>query len=117
MMIAYIAGPYRPKHRQTLIENIRAAEQVAMKYWRMGFAVICPHLNSAFMDGIMPDQHFLDADIEILKRCDVLILMKGWDKSTGSCFEAETAAKLKKIIIRDGTIDEKDILPGLIARN
>ena len=50
----------------------------------MGYAVICPHKNSGFFDGVVPDKQFLYCGIEILSRCDCAVLVEGWDKSAGS---------------------------------
>ena len=51
------------------------------------------------MDGINTDTTFLDGDLEILKRCDVIYMLKGWYRSQGSTAELELAKKLKKEII------------------
>jgi hypothetical protein len=84
LKIAYIAGAYRSETISGTVKNIRAAEYVAIKYWKKGYAVICPHKNTALFDGLMPDKTWLDGDIEILKRCDVIVMMQGWEDSTGS---------------------------------
>ena len=84
MRVAYIAGPYRAKNGRTVIENIREAEAVAIKYWKKGYAVICPHLNTAFFDGLCPDQVWLNGDLEILRRCDTIVMMHGHRDSVGA---------------------------------
>ena len=94
MKVAYIAGPYRSGTVYGIVENIRRAEAVAIKYWQLGYAVICPHKNTALLDGLLPDRIWLDGAIEILKRCDVIVLMKGWINSSGSRAELEIATKL-----------------------
>ena len=48
-------------------------------------------MNSAFMDGVVEDQQFLDADIEILKRCDVVVAMSNYLDSIGARAEIEIA--------------------------
>jgi hypothetical protein len=93
MRIAYIAGPYRSKYGIIGIAlNIWKARQVAKKYWKKGFAVICPHSNSALFDGIVKDEVFLEGDREFIKRLnpkkDILVLMKDWRKSSGAIQEA-----------------------------
>jgi hypothetical protein len=92
--IAYIAGPYRADTVHGIVENIRRAEAVAIKYWRLGYAVICPHKNTALFDGLMPDSVWLAGAIELLKRCDVIVMMKGWENSSGSIAERKIALKL-----------------------
>lgn len=101
MKIAYIAGPYRASNGKTVFENVRAAELVAIKYWRKGYAVICPHMNGAFLDGIVPDETFLKGDLEFVRVCDVIVLMKGFEHSSGAMKEYALAVTLKKEIIFD----------------
>ena len=99
MKVAYIVGPYRSKTVHGIVENIRRAEAIAIKYWQFGYAVICPHKNTALFDGLAPDHVWLDGDIEILKRCDVIVMTPGWENSSGSKAELEIAKQLGKEII------------------
>ena len=101
MKLCYIAGPYRAKTIYGIQQNIRAAEAVALKYWRKGFAVICPHKNTALFDGAMPDETWLAGAIEIMKRCDVIVVMQGYENSVGTKFEILEAAKLGMKVIFD----------------
>jgi hypothetical protein len=84
MKLVFISGAYRSDTVHGIVENIRKAESVAIKYWRLGYAVICPHKNTALFDGLMPDDTWLNGDLEILKRCDAIIMVKDWEKSTGA---------------------------------
>jgi hypothetical protein len=87
MKVIYVAGPYRAKTTHGVLENIRRAEQVAIEVWRAGHIAICPHMNSAFFDGLVPDEVFLHGTIELLKRSDGLVLVTGWHESTGTLAE------------------------------
>ena len=92
MKLVYIAGAYRSRFGILgRAWNISRARKVAKLLWRMGFAVLCPHSNSAFMDGCAPDGVFLRGDIEMLKRCDAIVLMPGFAKSQGAQAEYFTA--------------------------
>ena len=86
MKVAYIAGPYRGNTVNDIAENIARAREVALKYWGKGYAVFCPHMNTAFMDGACDDDDkvFIVGGAEILKRCDVIVMMKDWAKSSGA---------------------------------
>ena len=82
-----------------MVENIRRAEKVAIKYWKKGYAVICPHSNTALFDGSSPDEVWLNGDLELIKRSDTVVMIKGWEKSIGASNEYSYAKKLKKKII------------------
>lgn len=99
MKVAYIAGPYRAKSLRGVIDNIRAAEKVAMKYWNLGYAVICPHMNCALFDGTAPDEVWLEGDKELLRRSDVIVMLPTWRKSSGARAEHDLAKELSKEII------------------
>lgn len=104
MKVVYVAGPYRSSEGPWGVRsNIDLATRVARELWFMGFAVICPHANTAWMDGPQTstneygaacgpgDQVFLDGDLEILKRCDAIILVGEWEKSEGARHERQIA--------------------------
>lgn len=94
MKVFYIAGPYRADTERDVLENIRAAEAVAIEVWKTGHVALCPHLNSRFMGGICDDKVFLEGAIELMKRCDFIVLVPGWEKSRGALAEIEIAKKL-----------------------
>lgn len=100
--IAYIAGPYRALSLRYTIDNIRVAEAVAIKYWEEGYAVICPHKNSALLDGIVSDETWLSAYQAILAKCDVCVMIKGWQESEGSRQEHDFAVNHRIEIIYEG---------------
>ena len=91
MKLVYIAGVYRGKCIDDIYENIQVARKYAKKYWNLNYAVICPHMNSAFMDGSCTDEVFLDGGIEILKRCDIIVMLPNWKNSPGAINEFNIA--------------------------
>jgi len=96
MKVAYVCSPYRSETIHGVVENIRKAEKVALKYWKLGYAVICPHKNTALLDGAMPDDRFLAGGLELLRRSDVVII-NGW--TAGCRAEIELAVELGMEII------------------
>ena len=99
MKVVYIAGQYRAETINKLYENIQTARKYAFKYWHKGYVVICPHLNTMFMDGNDTDNIFLKGDHELLKRSDILVLMPNWGKSKGAVEEYKIAKDRKMKII------------------
>lgn len=94
MIVIYVVGAYRAPTIRGVVENIRSAESVALSLWQRGFAVVCPHLNSALLDGAVPDGTFLAGDLEILSRCDAVVTVPGWEASVGSVAEVQEAKSL-----------------------
>jgi len=92
MKVIYIAGPYRGN----IDVNIAKARKMAVKLWERGFIALCPHLNTANFeqDCWAPEHTFLQGYLELLRRCDGIILLKGWLASKGSVSEASLADKL-----------------------
>ncbi len=91
--LIYIAGPYRAPTVRGILENIRVAEEAALELWRAGFAVICPHKNTALFDGEAPDEVWLKGDISMMLRCDAVVTVVGWSLSEGAMAEIETAIR------------------------
>jgi len=97
--LAYISGPYSAPTLHEIYANIMLASKYAEKYWKLGYGVFCPHLNSAFMDGVVPYGRFIDADLEFLRRFDVIVMMPNWRSSNGAAAELKLAKELEKEII------------------
>ncbi len=94
MKVFYIAGPYRADTPRKVLENIRAAEKVAMDVWKSGNIALCPHLNSRLMDGVCDDSVFLKGAIELMKRCDGVVLVPSWLLSAGAKAEIRIAKEI-----------------------
>ena len=91
-VIIYLAGPYTPINGRTLSDNIENAKNTAKELWGEGFAVICPHMNTAFFTGIPNDLFYLGG-LEILERCDAVLMLDGWEESFGAKMERLDALK------------------------
>lgn len=93
MKLIYVAGPYRSKDRgmRGVHENIERAAAIALELWVAGAAVICPHKNTAFFDGAAEDSVWLTGDLEMLRRCDAIVMVPGWEKSVGAVDERREA--------------------------
>lgn len=92
--VAFIAGPYRGRNIFETLTNIRAAEEYAIKYWRKGYAVFCPHKNTALLDGACEDSVWLDGGIEFLRRSDFMVVIPGYETSEGTRAEIEEAKRI-----------------------
>lgn len=83
MRVIYIAAPFRASNAWEIEQNIRRAECAALEVWRMGAAALCPHTNTRFYQGALPDEVWLLGDLELLKRCDAVCFLPGWGSSAG----------------------------------
>jgi len=91
MKLVFISGPFRADSAWGVEQNIRRAEELSLEVWRKGFACICPHTNTRFFDGAADDNIWLAGDIEIMRRCDAVLLVPGWENSSGSVAEVKIA--------------------------
>lgn len=91
MKLVYVAGPFRAANAWEVEQNIRRAEALALEAWKCGVAVICPHANTRFFSGAAPDEVWLEGDLEILRRCDAILLTPDWERSSGTRAEHDLA--------------------------
>lgn len=89
--VVYIAGKFRGKTAYDIEQNVRNAEDLALEVWRMGGVGLCPHANTRFFQGQLPDWVWLQGDLRLLERCDALLTVPGWRRSSGSVGEVKHA--------------------------
>ena len=94
MKIIYVAGPYRATTEWGVAENIHRAEMAAIELWKKGWAVFCPHKNTAFFGGACEDSTWLKGDMEILRWCDAICLIGPWGLSQGCIDELNEAKRI-----------------------
>jgi hypothetical protein len=94
MKVVYVAGPFRASTAWGIEQNVRAAEVVALEVWRAGAVALCPHANSRHYHGAAADELFIEGTLELLRRCDAVLLIKGWKESEGSRGEKREADRL-----------------------
>ena len=105
MKVIYVAGPYRADTEWGVVQNIRHAEEAAIRLWKEGWAVLCPHKNSALLGGSMSGnvQHdartWLEGGLELLRRSDAIYMLRGWTSSQGAIEEFRLAIRLNLQIL------------------
>jgi hypothetical protein len=102
MKLLYTIAPYTAPTHNEVYRNIQSARLMAEHYWKLGYAVICPHLNSAFMSGLLPEADFLSGTLIMMKRCDVVAVHPNYQSSTGSIHEVLVAKKRNMEILYYG---------------
>jgi len=94
MKVVYIAGPFRAATAWQVERNIRAAEEQILYVAEMGASALCPHTNTRFLDGTMTGEYWLAATLELMRRCDAVLLVGDWEKSAGTRGEVAEADAL-----------------------
>lgn len=102
MKVVYVAGPYSADTEYGVKLNIAKAEAAAIKIWQTGSAAaICPHLNTAHWGGILTHQEFIQGDLEIINRCDAVLMLDGWKSSKGAVQEFKHAKFTGRLVFED----------------
>lgn len=96
--LLYIAGPYRGPTREAVERNIQAAMHAAAIAVRKGWYPVVPHACTAHFDrdypGLAGDEFYLEATIELMRRCDAVMTVQGWEFSSGTRAEMIEAARI-----------------------
>jgi len=99
--VVYISGPYRAEAEWRVRQNIADAAEAASSVWALGAVAICPHKNSEGFGGLVDDEVILRGDLKLLSMCDVVLMLLGWESSTGATREHGAAEELGIPIVYD----------------
>jgi nucleoside 2-deoxyribosyltransferase len=100
--LVYVAGSYRSATRAEIDTNISKARELGKSVARLGAYPVIPHANTGHFEGCEPEGmgegFWLRATLELCRRCDAIVSMRGWRKSSGTLIEIDTMRKLGKPI-------------------
>ena len=99
--LIYIAGPFRGPTPYDVHRNVCAAESWGLTVARLGGYPVIPHTMTQHFDKQLTDEFWLEGTMEMLRRCDAVILMDSWRRSTGAQAEATEARRLKIPVFED----------------
>jgi len=94
MIVIYIAGPFRGAHAWAIAQNVHRAECAAYEIFASGHVALCPHTNTRHFDSSLPDQIFIDGTLELMRRCDAVIVLPDYKNSQGTLGEIAEAHRL-----------------------
>jgi hypothetical protein len=94
MTVIYIAGPFRGATPWDVEQHVRHAEALAFEVAQLGAMPLCPHTNTRFFHGTMTEQFWLDGTVELMSRCDGVVLTDDWHRSLGARDEVARAHQL-----------------------
>jgi Domain of unknown function (DUF4406) len=110
--IVYVAGCFRGVTAWDVAENVRAAERVGFEVAKLGAMPLIPHANTAHFDGTLTAEFWLEGTMALLRRgCDAVMLVNGWERSTGTKAEIKEAQRLG-LPVFEGIGDLRDWLRG-----
>lgn len=99
LRVVYIAGPYTGKHHDhrsffEIDRNIMWATEAAAELAKRRIPFFCPHSHSAHFEVITPDvpsDYWYKLDLFFLEACHAILMLPGWDHSTGARQEKKLA--------------------------
>ena len=88
-MIVYLAGKYSGDVDKNIADN----EKTCIELWNKGYCVQSPIQNTAHFEKYTDCswERFMDGDLEMLSRCDCIVMNKGWMCSKGAVIEHNKA--------------------------
>ncbi len=60
----------------------------------LGAYPIIPHSNTSHFDGLATDTFWLEGTLQLLRRCDAVLMAEDWERSSGSRAERIEALRL-----------------------
>lgn len=94
MKVIYVAGPLFGPNDWEIRRNIHRAAGLGYEVAKLGCYPVIPHTNtgSVFI-GTMTPEFWYAGTLELMRRCDAVILVAGWEDSKGSRDEVEEAKR------------------------
>lgn len=96
-MTAFISGPIT--NRIDTYQYAFADAQMVLEF--LGYKV----LNPAWLPKGLKDEDYQRIDDAMLQTADVVVLLKGWERSKGARREARLAESLRKTVVKYEQID------------
>ena len=94
MKVIYVAGPDRAANAWLVEQNVRNAEIAGYEISCMGAIPLIPHSMTRFFDRTHSDEYWLEATMELMRRCDAVFFLATWRQSKGSVGEWNEAGKI-----------------------
>lgn len=99
--VVYIAGKITDVDGWAVEQNIRKAESLLLEMWHNEIAAVCVHTQGRFFVGVGDYELWLPGDYELIRRCDAVFMVDGWQASPGSVEENAFARAQGKRVFSD----------------
>jgi len=84
MKLVYVAGPFTGPNTWAVEQNVRRAEELGLIVAQCGAMPLIPHTNTRFFHGLLTPEFWYEGTLEVLRRCDSIILTTSWETSRGA---------------------------------
>lgn len=92
--VVYVAGRFRSADGWKINENVFAAEKAGRAVAALGAMPLIPHSIGAHMAGTEDDSFWLTGTLELMRRCDVVLVLPGYQESQGTQGEIAEAQRI-----------------------
>ena len=100
MKLVFVSGRITAPTDYQKAENVRHAHMASLKLMKKGYATFCPHKNTEGLGGALHRdseddfEGWIERDLEILSRCDIIYMLRGFRQSRGAKRELAKAKEL-----------------------
>lgn len=95
MRVIYVAGRFSAPDQWQRARNVRAAEVVAFAVAQAGAMPLNPlAITHNFYGTLDEEKLWYPGTLELMRRCDAMILVPGWEGSKGVTAEVEEAKRI-----------------------
>lgn len=84
MKVVYVAGPFTGATAWDVEQNVRTAEAAGLEVARRGAMPLIPHTNTRFFHGQCTAEFWYMGTLELLARCDAVLVCGDWENSRGT---------------------------------
>lgn len=91
MRLVFIAGKFSGENAWQVACNVHAAEGAALRVAQLGGMPVVPHSLGRNMAGTLAEEFWRAGCLELLGRCDGILLLPSWSSSPGAGAEARHA--------------------------
>ena len=100
--LIYIAGPFRGPTPLAVRRNVEAARDLGLRVAEAGGYPVIPHTMTSEFDKLLTDEFWLQGTMEMLRRCDGIVLSPTWESSSGARAEHDAAREMHMPLHRYG---------------
>lgn len=96
MIMVYVAGPYSAPTPEGVEDNCRRAREIGVQLAAVDPCVfpVIPHQVGRDIEHIGNYEYWIDGTLELMRRCDAVFMVPGWELSKGADAELKEATRL-----------------------